>query len=86
MEQRRPDALDTGRAVEQILKRPADEHLHFLGSKPGRLGEERDSGSVEVGKNVNRQMQRLVAAKKGQQKSNDQDEEAIVQRELDDAI
>ena len=64
---------------------PLDD-LDLLGSQAGRLRENDNSRSIEVGQHVDRQPGRQVAAVKQDGQTEDDDEQSIFQGEADDGV
>jgi hypothetical protein len=82
----RPDALHATGTVERGLDGERDESLDFLGSEALGLGQDRDLRPVEVGKHVHGQPRHFVEAIECQDERRDQDEEAVLDREVDGVL
>ena len=82
----RAHLFDVGQAGEFELERLGDEFLGFLGGEGGDLGIDLDLNACDVGHGIHREMQRGPKADGEKQGGAEEDDRALAQGELEDAI
>ena len=78
--------LHAGRPEQGDLDRLRDQRLDFFRGQAGALGHDDDARPVEVGKHVDRQRRRQVAAVDQQRQAEDDDQHPVAQREANDGV
>ena len=73
-------------AVHGGFEGKRDERFDLLGGHAGGLGHDDDAGPVEVGEDVDRQVQRLVRAVPGHQERDSDDQQSLSEGEADDGV
>ena len=80
------DCLDTTGPQQGNFDRLSDQRFDLLGGQPGALGDDHHPGPVEIGKDVDRQQRRQIAAVPEQRKTAKQHQQPGAKREADDGV
>jgi hypothetical protein len=78
--------LDAGRAVDSRLEREGDQSFDFLGGHAGGFGHDGHPWAIQVGKYVDGQMPKNVAAVDERHDSECYDDESVAKRQTDNGV